>query len=241
MKYFLTIILGLIIIPCVSSQNILDYKEYYLGAGYSVGINNFSQINRVLDKYNDANVQEKEFKNINSPNGIIFVLGTTQSFFNFELGFSQIQQRRKTEYNDGSDLYQRDVRLRINSTYLSAGVFFPSTNSFGIGANVSGDYFRAKLSTRQALERTINRSSFITPSADSSWGMTIDLRFYFGRMDDYGTKLMIKPYYSFVFQDFDTAELDDNINGEGSSSSGRSSQNLSHYGIKFIINYSVRQ
>jgi len=241
MKYFLTIILIVVFIPLVSSQNVLDYKEYYLGAGYAVGINSFSQINNVLDKYNNSNVQEKEFKHLTSPNGFGFVLGTTQSFFNFEFGFTQIQQRRKTTFNDGTDLYQRDVRLRLNSFYLGTGIFLPAGDQFGIGANVSGDYFRTKLSTRQALEKSVGRNSFISPSADSSWGITIDLRFYFGPMEDHGSKFMIKPYYSLIFEDLDTSEFDDNINGEGSSSSTKSIQNLSHFGIKFIMNYSVRQ
>lgn len=239
MKYILSILLCTF---CLSaSAQILDYKEYYLGAGYTAGFSKFEQINSILNRYDDAVNQEKEFRDILIPNGISFVAGTTQSIFNFEIGFNQLQQRRKTLYNDGSDLFRREVRLTLNSFHVGTGLFMPAGNSFGIGSNVSFDYFRAKLGTREGLDKNLRRVAFINPSSFNSWGMTFDLRFHFGMMKGQGSSIVVKPYFSWVFKGFDVSETDDNINGEGASSSYDSSQNLSHIGVKFILNYSVFQ
>lgn len=219
----------------------MDYKEYYVGTGYAAGFGNFKQANEILNKYNDANLQENEFKKLRAPNGIAFSAGTTQGVFNIEAGFTQIQQRRKTKFNNADELYQRDVRLRINSYYISAGLFAATKGNFGIGANVSYDFYKLSLSTRENVERSINRSSFVSPSRGSSNGMTMELKLYFGDMDDHGTKLMIKPYYSILFKDLDVSATDDAVNGDGSSAGSDSIQNLNHFGVKFIITYSVRK
>lgn len=241
MKYLLSIIFFLTTFTSVFSQNILDYKEYYVGTGYAVGIRSFSNTNEILERYNadTSRVQEKEFGDFKSPNGITFLVGTTLSFMNFEVGFTQLQQRKKTKYASGNNLNQRDVRLRINSYFIGAGMFFPVESNFGFGANVSFDLHRMKLSTRQAVEKSINRSSFITPSQNNSYGTTIQLKFYFGRMNDHGTKLLIAPYYSIVFQNLNGKEFDKTINDLDDSNA--TNQKMSHMGVKFVINYSVRK
>ena len=156
-----------------------------------------------------------------------------------EAGFSQIQQRKKTTFNDNTDLFRRDARLRITTYNLSVGVFFPVSSGFGFGLNASGDYHRMKLSTREAVAKSIKRSSFITPTKESSYGTTFEAKLYFGQMEHHGTRLMIKPYYSLVFSDFNGASFDDSINGEGASENTDSRQRMSHFGVKFIITYAV--
>jgi hypothetical protein len=239
MKYLLSGLFFLLSFSFATSQNILDYKEYYVGTGYSVGFRNFGKLNQVLQKYNDNKVQETAFGDWRAPNGIAFLVGTTQSFFNVEAGFSQMQQRKKTTFNDNDDLYRRDARLRINSYYIGVGVFFPVTNSFGFGLNASGDYYRMKLSTREALEKSINRSSFISPVTETSYGTTFEAKFYFGQMNYHGTRFMIKPYYSLIFSDLNGALFDESINGVGASADTDSRQRMSHFGLKFVITYAV--
>lgn len=239
MKHLLSGLFFLLSFSFATSQSILDYKEYYVGTGYGVGFRNFSNLNEILNKYDDNTVQETSFGDWKAPNGIAFVVGTTQSFFNVEAGFSQMQQRRKTTFNDNEDLYRRDARLRINSYYLGIGVFFPVSSSFGFGLNASGDYYRMKLSTREALEKSINRSSFITPVTETSYGTTVEAKFYFGQLEYHGTRFMIKPYYSFIFSDLNGALFDESINGEGASADTNSRQKMSHFGLKFIVTYSV--
>ncbi len=241
MKHIITFCLFMLFSLFAIGQDVMDYQEYYLGTGYSVGIGKFSQINHVLDKFNEREIQEKDFTGFRSPNGIAFAMGTTQTFFNVEAGFVQIQQRRKTTYNDNNNLLQRDVRLRMNSYYLGIGIFLPVNRGFGIGAGVNGDYYNLKLSTRIGNEGNMSRVAFITPSSGSTYGTSVELKFYFGDMNDHGTKLMIKPYYSIMFNDFDVTDLDNTINGENSADDSDSNQNLSHFGITFLINYSIRK
>jgi len=238
MKYLLSITFLFTSLTFVFSQNILDYKEYYIGTGYAAGFRNFGNINETLNSFNADTIQEKDFGNFLSPNGITFIAGTTQGFFNIEVGFSQLQQRKKTKFSVGDDLMQKDARLRINTYFLGAGVFFPVQRNFGFGANASFDYHKMSLSTREAVEKSINRSSFITPSSNTSLGTTIQMRFYFGRMNDHGTKLMIMPYYSIIFSDLDGTEFNKALNP---SSSAEVKQKMSHIGIKFVVTYSVRK
>lgn len=246
MKYSLSIILLLVSFSFAFSQNILDYKEYYLGTGYAVGFRDFGNTNQILDRFNADTIQEKDFGDFRSPNGITFAAGTTQGFFNLELGFSQLQQRKKTKFSVGDDLIQKEARLRINTYFVGAGVFFPVQRNFGFGANASFDYHIMRLSTREATVRSINRSSFISPSKNNSLGTTIQMRFYFGQMNDHGTKLMIIPYYSIVYSNLRGGAFDDVINATSneemkSPAVENPSQQMSHFGVKFVVNYSIRK
>lgn len=246
MKYSLTIILILISSSFVFSQKILDYKEYYIGTGYAAGFRNFDNTNQILDRFNADTLQEKDFGNFKSPNGITFSAGTTQGFFNVEIGLSQLQQRKKTNFSVGDDLIRKDARLRINTYFVGAGVFFPIERNFGFGVNASFDYHKMKLSTREAVEKSINRASFVTPTKQNSLGTTLQMRFYFGPMNDHGTKLMIIPYYSIVYSNLDGTTFDETINEDSnlynkSPSVPNPVQKMSHFGIKFVVTYSVRK
>ncbi len=221
----------------LQGQDPMDQKEYYIGTGYSIGWGQFSQFNSILNTYNDNKTQEKEFNEVHIPNGFAFSIGTHISIFNVEAGFSQRQQRKKTEFSENEILYRRDARLRINTAFIGLGLFVPTTSRFGMGVNVYGDRHAIRLSTREAEKKSISRSSFVSPVVERRYGMTLDATFYFGDMDDHGTKLMIKPFYSFIFKDIDAKPFDELLNGEGGSEDLNG--NYSHFGLKFIITYSV--
>ncbi len=236
-KHIATLILFLYLLTPVISQDPLDYREYYIGTGYSIGWAQFGPLNSILDQYNENNTQEIEFGNIHIPNGFAFSLGTHISIFNFEGGFSQRQQRKKTEFSANNILMRRDSRLRINTFFIGAGVFFPTTTRFGFGTDVYLDRHTIRLSTREGEEDRISRAGFISPLREKRYGLTFDLTFYFGQMDDHGTKLMVKPFYSFIFRGIDAAPFNEVLNQDTSGES--LTGNYSHVGLKFIITYSV--
>lgn len=239
MRLFFIAFTFLFITSLSFAQDFLGRQEYYMGAGYGFGLGNFKQATDILYHYNDNNKQEKEFQDFIAPNGLSIIVGTTQSLFNLELGFSQYQQTRATKYNDGENLYQRNVKLKINTYSVGAGVYTPVTNRFGIGANAHVSYNSMQFSTKSGVKRTLNKASFITPSKGNSYGLTFDMKFAFGAQNYEGTRFVVQPFYSLVFDKLDGSKLDDNINGAGASANRDSNIDLSRFGLRFMLTYSL--
>lgn len=220
------------------AQNYFSYEDYYGGAGYSIGVGNFSNANDMLHRFNAATTQEKEFKNFSVPNGFTCFLGTTQSLLNLELGFTQVQQKRTSKYLKNESLYLREVRLRVNSYSAGAGIYSPVTRSFGMGANAHISYNITQLSSRERQDKA-KKISYLTPSKNNTYGLILDMKFVFGSQDDIGNRFIIRPYYTVLFDDLDGSDLDDSINGAGTSSNYNSLVNLNHFGIKLAVSYAI--
>ncbi len=235
-KYLFSFLILLFGSVTLFSQDYFDRVEYYIGTGYNLSWGKFDNFNSILNRYNETNTQEKEFKELHIPNGFAFAVGANLSVFSFEGGFSQRQQRSKTKFALNEALRQRDVRLRMNTYYIRTGVIFPSADRFAIGAGVSGNYNNIRYSTREGDEKSMNRVSFISPVIEKRYGMTVDLNFYFGAMNDHSTKLILRPFYGFVFKTVNAAPLDELLNGD---TSGGLSDPFSQFGLSFIVIYSV--
>ncbi len=235
-KFLYLLIFCLFPLSFIYSQDYFDRKEYYIGTGYGMGFGQFDKFNSILNKYNEENTQEKEFRELHLPNGFAFVLGANLSIFNIEAGFSQKQQRSKTKFSVNETLMRRDARLRFNTFHIALGAFFPATDRFGFGPNVSVDQNLVAFSTRGGEEGSVGKSSFISPVRDKRYGLTASLRFVFGNMDDHSTKLMLRPYYSYLFKSVDASAFNEVLNG---AEVNNLSSNYSHFGLSFIIIYSV--
>ncbi len=241
MKHFslFTFLFFLLLNTNLKSQDILNFQEYYLGTGYNIGIGSFTQLNSILNEFDDGLVQEKEFKNIRTPHGLTFNLGTHQSFFNFDLNFSNNGTKRISEFSSSDTLFRREVKMNLNSFSYGIGIFFPTESGMGIGANAGVNQNFIKLSSRQAEATNISKSSFITPIKDQLWGMTFSLKFYFGDFYNHGTKFMIQPYYSYTFKSLDLSPLNELINSD--TTNNNLNQKFNHFGIRLIITYSIIQ
>ncbi len=236
-NFFYILLVFLLNINTIKAQDYFGFQEYYLGTGYNVSYSQLIQYNFILDKFNRNTTQEKSFSASHLPNGFSFIIGTHQSLFDFNLGFSTLAQKRKSEYAIGDELYQRDVRLSINRFSLGTGVFFPTDSSMGIGAGVSADYNNFKWSTKADLDTDVAGKAYISPVKNTMYGMTMELCFAFGDMDETSTKFMIKPYYSFTFKNQDLYLLDEAVNG-GPTPAGLN-QRFNSFGINLLVNYSV--
>ncbi len=211
-----------------------------MGGGYNVSYGTFSQLNYILDKYNQETVRTKDFKDIHAPNGFTLALGANVASLNFELGMSLKKQRRSSNYIVGDDTYQYDVNLNMVSYSLGTGFFFPVSNAVGIGLGVAYELGRLKLQAREDLRSNIGNKDYLDLVKDKTQGVTIDFKFQLGDMDDDGSKLLIKPYYTLLLNPrTNLTPLDAAINAGSTPDPTDLNQSFSHFGIRFIVTYSV--
>ncbi len=236
---FLLVLSGLLLTNTLKSQ-IADYKEFYMGGGYNVSYGTFSELNYILDKFNQEAVRTKDFKDIHAPNGFCLALGANLSSLNFEFGVASKKQRRSADYIVGDDTYQYDVTLNMVSYSFGTGFFFPVSDAVGIGLGAAYEFGTLKLQTRESLRNNIGRKDYLDIVKDKTQGITIDFKFQLGDMNDDGSKLLIKPYYTLLLNPrTNLAPLDAAVNPGSTTDPSDLNQNFSHFGIKFIVTYSV--
>ncbi|MGB1216268.1 MAG: hypothetical protein ACPG5P_00245 [Saprospiraceae bacterium] len=237
---FLFFISSFLFFASLNAQDIMDYKEFYMGAGYNVSYGEFSELNYILDKYNDLGVNTKDFKELHIPNGFALALGTNLAFLNFEFGVATKKQRRLANYIVGDDLYARDVRLNMTSYSLGMGLFTPISRGIGLGIGASYELGNVKVQTKKALNSELGSKDYLDIVKDKTKGITLDFKFQIGDTEENGSKILIKPYYTLSFSsDTDLSPLDATINEGSMPDNTNLNQNFSHFGVRIIVTYSV--
>lgn len=222
-----------------SAQNIFDYQEYYIGTGYNVSYAPLGKINHILDRYNNNVTQEKEFADLILPNGFAVELGTHQSVFSFYGGFTAKRQTKKTKFVLNETLYQRNADLSMNAYYVGIGIFSPAGDRMGIGFSVAGEYTHIRLRSKEGVEGQLKNATYVSPVLDRLFGITGEFKLYAGIVDQEGTKLMIKPYYTYIPKRLDLTPFDELINPDLPADGTDLRQDFSHFGVRIIITYSV--
>jgi hypothetical protein len=232
----------LAVLFCISSasaQSILEYKEYYIGTGYNVSYAPFGKLNSILDEFNNQTVQEKEFGALRVPNGFSVELGTHLSIFSISGGFTSERQNKKTLFAINDELRQRNADLHMTAYHLGAGIFTPVSDRFGLGINVAAELNNFKLRTREGVEGQLKNATYVSPIIERLYGLTGELKLYAGLVDEEGTKLMIKPYFTYIPKKLDLTPFHQAINPDVSTDGMDLQQEFSHFGVKIIITYSV--
>ncbi len=220
----------------------IDFREFYFGTGYNLSFFQKDRLNTVMRRFNDNHPEvTKGFKDVRMPNGFLLLGGGVIGVFNIEAGVTLKQLRRTSKFKvDTGEERRFDIRFNYTDYHLATGLMFHISNNFGFGLGADVNYGRLQLKNREAAAGSTRGASYINLHRESYWGTGVFANLYFGDMNDENTKLMVRPYFNWVFGDADITALDAELNPELPAMSSEDYKfSMSHFGIKFIIVYSA--
>lgn len=232
------IFIGLILSTSLNLSAQYSFANTYLSFGYQVGFGSFNEMNSILDRYelSSPNI-DKGFRSIQTPSGLAVSLGGYYDFAFAEIGFTQRLQTRSLTYIDLSDdIYQRDIRMSLNSYHFSLGLGGPIGDDLILGLGGSLEIGQIRGKTKETLSNDIKDLDYAIPVKETDLFSTIFIQIMLGDPEATRPKFIIQPYYTFGFGTANFTALNQAVNPDTFQNDPVPlRQNIGHFGIKLSM------